>query len=98
MPSNIQEDAVPFRVALILKRYKFGSNIAARYLGKSRGLVQSWMQAGESHILADSKFKMKAFEKKLRKIRRRVTQENMYYLLAMKLIDLKIPPEQAVEE
>ncbi len=93
MYSKAQEDVLPFRVALILKRYKFGSNMAARYLGRPRGLVQSWMQAGESHNLARQQFKLAAFEKKLRSIRRKITQENIYYLLAKKLIDLDLPPE-----
>jgi hypothetical protein len=86
-------DVLPFRVALMLKRYKFGSNMAARYLGKPRGLVQSWMQAGESHTLAREQFRLDAFEKKLKNIRRKITQENIYYLLAMKLLDLNLPPE-----
>jgi hypothetical protein len=77
----------------MLKKYKFGSNMAARYLGKPRGLVQSWMQAGESHILARQQFKLEAFEKKLKGIRRKITKENIYYLLAMKLIELDLPPE-----
>jgi hypothetical protein len=93
MRSKFQDDVIPFRVALMLKRYKFGSNIAAKYLGKPRGLVQSWMQAGESHVLAQRQFQLGAFEKKLRTVRRKVTQENIYYLLAMKLVDLKLPPE-----
>lgn len=93
MRSEAKEDVVPFRVALMLKRYRFGSNIAARYLGKPRGLVQSWMQAGESHALAHGQFRMAAFEKKLRNVRRKATSENMYYLLAMKLIELNLPPE-----
>lgn len=93
MRSKAKEDVIPFRVALMLRRYKFGSNIAAKYLGKPRGLVQSWMQAGESHTLAEKQFQLGAFEKKLRAVRRNVTQENIYYLLAMKLIELKLPPE-----
>ena len=93
MESNYKEDVVPFRVALMLKRYKFGSNIAARYLGKPRGLVQSWMQAGESHSLAERQFKLAAFEKKLKTVRQKITQENIYYFLAMKLLDLDLPPE-----
>lgn len=93
MRSNGREDVIQFRVALTLKRYKFGSNIAARYLGKPRGLVQSWMQSGESHALAEYKFNLGAFEKKLRKVRQRVTKENIHYLLAMKLLDLDLPPE-----
>ncbi|UCE73956.1 MAG: hypothetical protein JSV56_13200 [Methanomassiliicoccales archaeon] len=87
------EDVIPFRVALLLKRYKFGSNIAARYLGKPRGLVQSWMQSGEAHALAERKFQLRSFERKLRKVREKVTRENIYYLLAMRLLDLDIPPE-----
>jgi hypothetical protein len=67
--------------------------MAARYLGKPRGLVQSWMQAGESHTLAQQQFKLEAFEKKLKNIRRKITKENIYYLLAMKLIELDLPPE-----
>jgi hypothetical protein len=93
MYSKAQEDVLPFRVALMLKKYKFGSNMAAKYLGKPRGLVQSWMQAGETHNLARQQFKLEAFEKKLKNIRRKITQENIYYLLAMKLIDLNLPPE-----
>ena len=93
MRSKGKEDVVPFRVALMLKRYKFGSNIAARYLDKPRGLVQSWMQAGESHTLAERQFQLGAFEKKLRYVRRKITQENLYYLLAMKLMDLNLPSE-----
>lgn len=93
MRSKVKDDVVPFRVALMLKRYKFGSNIAARYLGKPRGLVQSWMQAGESHTLAERQFQLGAFEKKLRYVRRKVTQENIYYLLALKLMDLNLPSE-----
>jgi hypothetical protein len=93
MDSRSNDDVVPFRVALMLKRYKFGSNTVARYLGKSRGLVQSWMQAGESHALAERQFKIAAFEKKLKTVRRNITKENIYYLLTMKLIDLDLPPE-----
>lgn len=93
MDSRSNDDVVPFRVALMLKRYKFGSNTVARYLGKSRGLVQSWMQAGESHALAERQFKIAAFEKKLKNVRRSITKENIYYLLTMKLIDLDLPPE-----
>jgi hypothetical protein len=93
MRSKSNEDVLPFRVALMLKRYKFGSNMAARYLGKPRGLVQSWMQAGESHTLARQQFKLEAFEKKLKNIRRKITKENIYYLLAMKLIEIDLPPE-----
>jgi hypothetical protein len=93
MRSEVKDDVVPFRVALMLKRYKFGSNIAARYLDKPRGLVQSWMQAGESHTLAERQFQLGAFEKKLRNVRKKVTQENIYYLLAMKLMNLNLPSE-----
>ena len=93
MQTKSSDDVLPFRVALMLKKYKFGSNMAAKYLGKPRGLVQSWMQAGESHMLARQQFKLDAFEKKLKAIRRKITQENIYYLLAMKLIDLDLPPE-----
>jgi DNA-binding transcriptional regulator YiaG len=93
MDSRSNDDVVPFRVALMLKRYKFGSNTVARYLGKSRGLVQSWMQAGESHALAERQFKIAAFERKLKTVRRNITKENIYYLLTMKLIDLDLPPE-----
>jgi hypothetical protein len=93
MPKNPKDDVVPFRVALMLKRYKFGSNVAARYLGKPRGLVQSWMQSGESHALAERHFKVEAFEKKLRSIRRAITKENIYYLLAAKLLEMDLPAE-----
>jgi hypothetical protein len=93
MHTKGSDDVLPFRVALMLKRYKFGSNMVARYLGKPRGLVQSWMQAGESHSLARKQFKLDAFEKKLKSIRRKMTEENIYYLLSMKLIDMGLPPE-----
>jgi hypothetical protein len=93
MRSKEKSEAVPYRVALMLKKYKFGSNIAARYLDKPRGLVQSWMQAGESHSLAESQFKMAAFEKKLKSVRRKATQDNLFYLLALRLFELSLPPE-----
>ncbi len=93
MRSRSKEDVVPFRVALMLKRYKFGSNVVARHLGISRGLVQSWMHAGEAHALAEGGFKLGAFKKKLQNVRKRVTHENIHYLLSMKLIELKLPPE-----
>jgi hypothetical protein len=51
------------------------------------------MQAGESHALAERQFKIAAFEKKLKTVRRNITKENIYYLLTMKLIDLDLPPE-----
>ncbi len=93
MDPRSSDDVVPFRVALMLKKYKFGSNTVARYLGKPRGLVQSWMQAGESHALAEKQFKIAAFEKKLKNVRRNITKENIYYLLTMKLMELGLPPE-----
>ena len=93
MTKNLKDDVVPFRVALMLKRYKFGSNVAARYLGKPRGLIQSWMQSGESHALAERQFKIEAFEKKLKTIRRAITKENIYYLLAAKLLEMDLPAE-----
>jgi DNA-binding transcriptional regulator YiaG len=93
MRSQSKDDIVPFRVALMLKRYKLGSNVVARYLGKSRGLVQSWMHAGEAHALAEGGFELGVFKKKLQNVRKLVTQENIHYLIAMKMIELKLPPE-----
>ncbi|UCF08571.1 MAG: hypothetical protein JSW28_02465 [Thermoplasmata archaeon] len=93
MERKTKDDVVPFRVALMLKRYKFGSNVAAKYLGKPRGLVQSWMQSGESHTLATKQFRLEAFEKKLKTVRRAATKENIYFFLAGKLLEMDLPAE-----
>jgi hypothetical protein len=87
----LQYQAAQFRVALLLKQYKFGAASAAKYLGKSRGLVQSWMQIGNKHFLAKEKIKLKSFEKIVKRLRRVITQENIDYFLAMHLLDLDLP-------
>jgi predicted transcriptional regulator len=89
--SYTQYQAAQFRVALLLKQYKFGAASAAKYLGKSRGLVQSWMQIGNKHYLAKEKIKLKSFEKIVKNLRRVITQENMDYFLVKKFLDLELP-------
>ena len=91
MESLVQHQAAEFRVALLLKRYKFGAAAAAKYLGKTRGLVQSWMQIGNNHYLAKEKIKLKSFEKLVRQLRQQITEEHLDYFLAMRLIDLELP-------
>ena len=86
-----QYQAAQFRVALLLKQYKFGAAAAAKYLGKSRGLVQSWMQIGNKHHLAKEKIKIKSFEKIVKNLRRKITQDNLDYFLVMKLLELDLP-------
>jgi hypothetical protein len=86
-----QHQAAQFRVALLLKQYKFGAAAAAKYLGKSRGLVQSWMQIGNKHHLAKEKIKIKSFEKIVKNLRRKITHENLDYFLVMKLLKLDLP-------
>jgi hypothetical protein len=78
-------------VALLLKQYKFGAVSAAKYLGKPRGLIQSWMQIGNKHYLAKEKIRIKSFEKILKRLRRKITKENLNYFLAKRLLDLKLP-------
>jgi hypothetical protein len=89
--SPLQYQAAQFRVALLLKQYKFGAASAAKYLGKSRGLVQSWMQIGNKHYLAREKIKLKSFEKIVKNLRRTITKENIEYFLAMRLLELNLP-------
>jgi hypothetical protein len=89
--TQLQFQAAQFRVALLLKRYKFGAASAAKYLGKSRGLIQSWMQIGNNHYLAKEKIKLKSFEKIVKNLRYIITKENINYFLVMRLIDLDLP-------
>ena len=91
MQKWIEKNVAEFRAALLLKQYKFGAALIAKYLGKSRGLVQSWMQIGNGHYLAKEKIKLKTYEKIVKKIRRRVTKNNLNYFLALRLIELKLP-------
>lgn len=91
METLAQYEAVQFRVALLLKQYKFGAASAAKYLGKTRGLVQSWMQIGNKHYLAKENIKLNNFEKIVKKLRRKITEEHLDYFLVMRLIDLKLP-------
>lgn len=87
----LEYQAAQFRVALLLKQYKFGAASAAKYLGKSRGLIQSWMQIGNKHYLAKEKIKLKSFEKIVKNLRKTITKENLDYFLVMKLLDLELP-------
>jgi len=83
--------AAQFRVALLLKKYKFGAVSAAKYLNKPRGLIQSWMQIGNKHHLAKEKIKIKSFEKILKNLRRKLTKEHMDYFLVKRLFVLDLP-------
>ena len=85
METLSQYQAAQFRVALLLKKYRFGAVSAAKYLGKPRGLVQSWMQIGSKHYLAKEKIKLKSFEKILKELRKKITKEHMNYFLAKRL-------------
>jgi hypothetical protein len=91
METYNQYQAAQFRVALLLKKYKFGAVSAAKYLGKPRGLVQSWMQIGNKHYLAKEKISVKRFEKILKSLRRKVTKENLNYFYAKRLLALNLP-------
>jgi hypothetical protein len=86
-----QYQAAEFRVALLLKKYKFGAVSIAKYLGKSRGLIQSWMQIGNKHYLAKEKIQLKRFEKIVKELRRKITKEHMDYFLSKRLIGLDLP-------
>ena len=89
--SVVQQQAIQFKVALLLKQYKFGAAAAAKYLGKTRGLVQSWMQIGNRHHLAKQNIQLKKFETLVKTLRRRITKENLDYFLVMRLIDFGLP-------
>ncbi|WP_455392535.1 hypothetical protein [[Eubacterium] cellulosolvens] len=91
METAAQYLAAEFRVALLLKKYKFGAVSAAKYLGKPRGLVQSWMQIGNKHHLAKEKISLRRFERILKGIRKKVTKENIDYFLAKRLLALNLP-------
>ena len=83
--------AAQFRVALLLKKYKFGAVSAAKYLNKPRGLIQSWMQIGNKHHLAKEKIRIKSFEKILKNLRKKITKEHMDYFLVKRLFALSLP-------
>ena len=91
METLSQYQAAQFRVALLLKKYRFGAVSAAKYLGKPRGLVQSWMQIGNKHYLAKEKIKIKSFEKILKELRKKITKEHLNYFLAKRLMNLELP-------
>jgi hypothetical protein len=91
MESYDQYTAAQFKAAMLLKKYNFGAASTAKYLGKSRGLIQSWMQIGNNHYLAKEKIKFKSFRKILKELRRNITKEHLDYFLAKRLIDLKLP-------
>jgi len=91
MESHDQYQAAQFKAAMLLKKYNFGAASTAKYLGKSRGLIQSWMQIGNNHHLAKEKIKFKSFRKILKELRRNITMEHLDYFLAKRLIDLKLP-------
>jgi predicted transcriptional regulator len=83
--------AAQFKAAMLLKKYNFGAASTAKYLGKSRGLIQSWIQTGNDHYLAKEKIKFKSFKKILKELRRNITLEHLDYFLAKRLIDLDLP-------
>jgi hypothetical protein len=83
--------AAEFRVVLLLKKYKFGAVSAAKYLGKPRGLIQSWMQIGNKHHLAKEKIQLNSFEKILKELRKKITNEHLDYFLAKRLFNLDLP-------
>ncbi len=89
--SPLEYQAAQFRVALLLRQYKFGAASAAKYLGKSRGLIQSWMQIGNKHYLAKENIKLKSFEKIVKNLRKTITRENIEYFLAKRLLALNLP-------
>lgn len=91
MESYDQYTAAQFKAAMLLKKYNFGAASTAKYLGKSRGLIQSWMQIGSNHYLAKETIKFKSFRKILKELRRNITKEHLDYFLAKRLIDLKLP-------
>jgi hypothetical protein len=76
---------------MLLKKYNFGAASTAKYLGKSRGLIQSWIQTGNNHYLAKEKIKFKSFRKILKELRRNITTEHLDYFLAKRLIDMDLP-------
>ncbi len=80
-----------YRVALLLEKYQFGANLAAKYLDRPRGLVQSWMQLGKDHPLAEYDPKMRLVQQLLKRIRKRVTKRNLPYFLALRLLTLDLP-------
>ena len=91
METYTQYQAAQFRVALLLKQYKFGAVSAAKYLGKSRSIIQSWMQIGNKHHLSKEKIMLKSFEKILKKLRRRLTKEHLDYFMVKRFLALELP-------
>lgn len=86
-----QYQAAQFKAVMLLKKYNFGAASTAKYLGKSRGLIQSWMQIGNKHHLAKQRIQFKSFRKILKELRKNITREHLDYFLAKRLLDLKLP-------
>ncbi len=91
METYTQYQAAQFKAVMLLKKYNFGAASTAKYLGKSRGLIQSWMQIGNKHHLASQQIKFKSFRKILKELRRNITREHLDYFIAQRLLDLKLP-------
>lgn len=87
----LKYQATQFRVALLLKQYKFGAASTAKFLGKTRGEVQSWMQNGSDHYLAKMNITLKNYEKIVKKLRKKITKENLDYFLTKRLLDMDLP-------
>lgn len=80
--------ATQFKLALLLKKYRIGIITSARYLGCRRSLIQSWRQRDVKHPLANYKVNLKIFQSELHKVRRKLTEENLNYFLAKRLVNL----------
>ena len=86
-----QYQAAQFKAVMLLKKYNFGAASTAKYLSKSRGLIQSWMQIGNKHHLAKQRIQFKSFRKILKELRKNIPSEHLGYFLAKRLLDLKLP-------
>ncbi len=85
--SDADMKAVDFRVALALSEYGFGAMYTAKHLLRSRGMVQSWKKMGDKHHLAKKNFNDDKVTKRLWKIRRVTTFQNLDYHLALRLFE-----------
>ena len=80
---NDSHDAVDFRAALTMRKYGLGTVTIARVLGRSRGLVQSWLNSGERHTLSHIQCPRYDLEARLRELKKAITFRYIDRIIAM---------------
>ena len=81
---NNPHDAVDFQAALAMRKYGLGTVTIARVLGRSRGLVQSWLNSGEKHTLSHIQCPRYDLEARMRELRKAITLRYIDRIIAVK--------------